>query len=134
VDADIVCTVTPSRNPIVMKEWIKPGTHLNTIGADAPGKEELDPKILKSAKIVIDNWAQASHSGEINVPLSKGIISRDDIYAELGEIVVGKKSGRENDAEITIFDSTGLAIQDISCAKLAYDQAQNLKLGRFIQL
>jgi hypothetical protein len=89
VDADIVCTATPSRNPIVAKEWIKPGTHINAIGADAAGKEELDPEILKNAKIVIDNWAQASHSGEINVPLSKRIICRENVYAELGEIVAG---------------------------------------------
>jgi alanine dehydrogenase len=134
VDADIICTTTPSYQPIVMKEWIKPGTHINAIGADAPGKEELDSEILKTAKIVIDNFAQASHSGEINVPLAKGIISKENIYAGLGEIIIGKKAGRESDDEITIFDSTGLAIQDISCAKLAYDKAKNLKFGEFIEL
>jgi len=121
VDADIVCTVTPSRSPIVAKKWIKPGTHINAIGADAAGKEELDPEILKSAKIVVDTWAQASHSGEINVPLAKGIIRQENIYAELGEVVAGKKAGREKAHEITVFDSTGLAIQDISVAKVVYD-------------
>lgn len=120
--ADIICTTTPSRQPIVMKEWIRPGTHINAIGSDAAGKEELDPGILKMAKIVVDNWAQASHSGEINVPFSKGLIKQADIYAELGEIVVGKKAGRISDDEITIFDSTGLAIQDISTAKYVYDK------------
>jgi len=69
---DIVATTTPSRQPIIKREWIKPGTHINAIGADAEGKEELDPEILKSAKVVIDDWAQASHSGEINVPLNRG--------------------------------------------------------------
>jgi alanine dehydrogenase len=121
-EADIVCTTTPSREPIVMKEWIKPGTHINAMGADAAGKEELDPGILKMAKIVVDSWAQASHSGDINIPFAKGLIKQSDIYAELGEIVVGKKPGRVNEEEITVFDSTGLAIQDISTAKYVYDK------------
>jgi len=120
---DILVTITPSRKPIIKKEWILPGTHINAIGADAAGKQELDPQILKQAKIVIDDWAQASHSGEINVPLNKGIIKRKDIYSSLGKIVCGKKSGRKNNKEITIFDSTGLAIQDLYTANLVYKKA-----------
>ena len=85
---------------------------------------------MKRSKIVIDDWAQASHSGEINVPLAKGIISKKDIYASIGEIVVGKKRGRRNAREITIFDSTGLAIQDIAVARLVYKKAlRRLTLG-----
>ena len=121
---DILVTTTPSRKPIVKKEWILPGTHINAIGADAENKEELDPEILKKGKIVIDDWAQASHSGEINVPLKKGIISKKNMYACLGEIVAKKKIGRENDREITIFDSTGLAIQDLYTADLVYKKAK----------
>lgn len=117
---DILTTTTPSRIPIIKNEWIMPGTHINAIGADAPGKEELDPEILKRAKIVVDNWLQASHSGEINVPLEKGIIKKENIYAELGDIVVGKKPGRVSDNEITIFDSTGLGFQDLYTANLVY--------------
>jgi len=119
-NADIVITTTPVRIPIIKTEYIRRGTHINAIGADAPGKQELDPKILKRAKIVVDNWEQASHGGEINVPLSKGLLSREDIYADIGEIVSGKKAGREAPDEITIFDSTGLAIQDISAAAEIY--------------
>ncbi|MBN1157509.1 alanine dehydrogenase [Candidatus Woesearchaeota archaeon] len=125
VDTDIVVTTTPSRKPIVMADWIKPGTHVNAIGADAAGKEELEPVLLKKARIVIDNWEQASHSGEINVPIAKGVITRKDIYADIGEIVTGKKKARENDNEITVFDSTGLAIQDISCATEIYRKLKN---------
>jgi len=128
-DADVVVTVTPSRKPIVMSEWIKPGTHIGAIGADAPGKEELDPAILRKAKIVVDDLEQARHSGEINVPLAKGIISLKQIYGELGEIIAGKKVGRASDEEITIFDSTGLAIQDAVTAKLAYEKALKAGLG-----
>ena len=133
-DADIVVTVTPSRKPLVMKDWISPGTHFNCIGADAPGKEEIDPMILREAKIVVDDWEQASHSGEINVPLSKGLISKENIWAELGEIVAGKKAGRTSDEEITVFVSTGLAIQDAVTANLVYKKALGNKAGRFIKM
>lgn len=117
---DILATTTPVRQPIVKNEWILPGTHINAIGADAQGKEELEPAILKRSKIVIDNWAQASHSGEINVPLEKGLIKKEDIYAELGDIVSKKVKGREREDEITIFDSTGLALQDLYTAHLIW--------------
>lgn len=119
-DADIVTTTTPVRTPIVKAGYIRKGTHINAIGADAKGKQELDPEILRQARIVIDSWEQAPHSGEINVPLSKGIITKQDIYADIGEIVTGKKPGRESREQITVFDSTGLAIQDISAASEIY--------------
>lgn len=131
---DILVTVTPARGPVVKKEWILPGTHINAIGADASGKQELEPEILKKAKIIVDNWEQASHSGEINVPLSRGIIKKENIFGELGEIVAGQKTGRENDKEITIFDSTGLAIQDLYTANLAYKIAKKEKIGREIKI
>ena len=132
--ADIVITVTPSRKPIVMKEWIGEGVHINAIGADAPGKEELDPGILKRAKIIVDDYEQAMHSGEVNVPLSKGILSREDIYAELGEIVSGLKPGREDEREITVFDSTGLAIQDVATAWYVYNKAVRMNIGSRIKM
>jgi len=131
---DIVCTTTPSRKPIVKAEWILPGTHINAIGADAPGKEELDPKILKMAKVVVDAKEQAIHSGEINVPISKGIFKEKEIFAELGEIVAKKKKGRKNEREITIFDSTGLAIQDLYTAALVYKEAKKRKIGKEIKI
>lgn len=131
---DILVTTTPVRKPIVKREWLLPGTHINAIGADACGKEELDPQILKSAKIVVDNWEQASHSGEINVPLAKGILKKEDIYGSLSEIICGKKPDRENDKEITIFDSTGLAIQDLYTANLVYRLALKRKTGRKINI
>jgi alanine dehydrogenase len=119
-DADIVVTCTPSRRPLVFKEWIKPGCHINAIGADAKGKEELEPALLKKAKVVVDEWEQASHSGEINVPVSEGIFSKRNLYADLASIVVKHKAGRRTDKEITIFDSTGLATLDIHFAHHVY--------------
>jgi alanine dehydrogenase len=128
-NADIVTTTTPAREPVVKDEWIGEGTHINAIGADAPGKQELDPKILRRAKIVVDAWEQAKHSGEINQSLRNRLLFREDIYAELGEIVAGKKPGRESDEEITVFDSTGLAIQDVAAAALAYRLATEKGAG-----
>ena len=119
--ADLIVTCTPSRRPLVKKAWLKPGVHINAIGADAKGKEELDPAILRGAKVVVDEWEQASHSGEINVPVSKGLFSRRDLYAELAEIVGGKKKGRIRADDTTVFDSTGLAILDIYFARYVYD-------------
>ena len=78
-DSDIVVTTTPSTKPLIFEKWVSKGTHFNCIGADAPGKQELDPKILMNSKIVVDDWDQGCHSGEINVPLSQGIINKTDI-------------------------------------------------------
>jgi len=126
---DIVVTATPSTNPVVLRDWVSPGTHINAIGADAAGKQELDPAILKAAKIVVDDWAQAKHSGEINVPLAKGELTPDQVYGSLGEIVAGKKPGRVSPEEITIFDSTGLIIQDLALGLAVYKRAREQGLG-----
>ncbi len=132
--ADIIVTTTPSRKPIVQSPWIADGAHINAIGADAPGKEELDPKILKRSKIIVDDFEQASHSGEINVPFGKGILNKKDIHATLGEIIAGKKKGRASAREITVFDSTGLAIQDVAIAGLIYRAALKKKIGRRVEI
>ncbi len=128
-EADIVVTTTPSRKPLVKLEWLKKGVHINAIGADAPGKQELDPAILKEAILVVDDWTQAAHGGEINVPFKKGWISQRDIHATLGEVVVGKNTARTNQEEITVFDSTGLAIQDVAIGQLIYKMALRKKIG-----
>jgi alanine dehydrogenase len=111
---------------------VKPGTHINAIGADAKGKQELESSLTKKAKVVVDDLAQAVHSGEVNVPISEGILKPNEIYAELGEILVGKKPGRTSDGEITIFDSTGLAIQDVAAGTVVYRRA--LEAGRGMKL
>ncbi len=116
---DIIVTTTPSRKPILEKGCVSAGTHINAIGADAKGKQELESLLVRDSIVVVDNLEQASHSGEINVPVSEGIISEGDVY-ELSEVITGRKIGRSNNNEITVFDSTGLAIQDIATANLAY--------------
>jgi len=121
---DIVCTLTPARVPFVKKEWIAPGTHINAVGADAEGKEELEPAILKEAIVVVDDLRQASVAGEINVPITKGAFAIDEVYGTLGEIIVGRKQGREDRGVTTVFDSTGVAIEDLAVAKLIYEKAK----------
>ncbi len=133
-DCDIVVTTTPSRRPLVKLKWLKKGVHINAIGADAKGKQELEPAILKKAKVVVDAWEQASHGGEINVPLKKGLISRKDIYANIGQIVSGRKKGRTTPNEMTVFDSTGLAIQDVAIANFVYKKALKKRAGEYVEL
>ena len=132
--ADVIVTVTPVTEPLVRDEWIGDGAHINAIGADAPGKEELDPNILRRAKIFVDDYEQALHSGEVNVPVSRGIIGRENVHAELGEVIAGKKSGRTSSEEITVFDSTGLAIHDVATAWMIYEKARAAGRGSEIDL
>lgn len=132
LNTDIVVATTPSRTPLV--KCVSPGTHINAVGADAPGKQEMFPEILKKARVVIDDWSQASHSGEINVPLSQGLLTKRNVYAPLGDIVAGKKKGRKSAKEITLFDSTGLAIQDISCADVVYRALKNKRGIKSVKL
>jgi alanine dehydrogenase len=126
-DCDVVVTTTPSRSPIIKNEWIHEGTHINAIGADAPGKEELDPHILSRARVFVDDYDQATHSGEVNVPIRKGLFRKEEIVGTLGEVVLGKKK-RETKEEITIFDSTGLAIQDLALAHLIMQRVEGTEL------
>ena len=134
VGADMIVTATSSRAPIVMDDWVKDGAHINCIGADAPGKQELSPAIIKRARVIVDDWEQASHSGEINVPLSRGEIAPSDIDGEIGDVVIGQKPGRTDDSEVTIFCSTGLAIQDSLTAKIVYEAALKESVGRSVQI
>lgn len=132
--ADIIVTATSSRAPIVMNDWVKDGAHINCIGADAPGKQELSPAILKRARVIVDDWEQASHSGEINVPLSRDEVVVSDIDGEIGDVAIGQKPGRLNDSEVTVFCSTGLAIQDCLTAKIVYEAALKQNIGRSVQI
>jgi len=120
-NCQIVNTSTASRQPLFDPAVVSPGTHINAIGADAEGKQELSSSILKKSVLVIDDWAEASHTGEINVPVHMGELTRNDIQAELGEIVTGQKEGRQSESDITVFDSAGLAFQDIVTAWRVYN-------------
>ena len=127
--ADVVVTLTPARGPIVMADWISPGTHIAAVGADKKGDQELEGRLLKGARIFVDDIRQCRNDGEINVPLSEGLITEKDIAGEIGEVITGKKQGRTSDKEITIFDSTGIALQDSATVPLEYERAMAAGVG-----
>lgn len=126
-NADVIVTTTPSRAPLIRSEWVPDGVHINAIGADAPGKQELDPALLLRGRVFVDDPEQALHSGEVNVPFSQGLFQADQIAGTLGDVVCGRKK-RERQDEITIFDSTGLAIQDLAIASLVMGQGERIEL------
>lgn len=132
--ADVVCTTTPSRSPLVMGPSILPGTHINAVGADGPGKQELDPAILRRARVIVDELEQARHGGEVNVPLAGGDITESDIAGSLAGVVSGRILGRTSDDEVTVFDSTGLAVEDIAVAAIVYQRALEDGLGTRLDL
>jgi ornithine cyclodeaminase/alanine dehydrogenase len=131
--ADIVCTATPSRTPFVSNAWVRKGAHLNAMGADAPGKQELDAELLRNASVYIDDIHQATGSGEINVPLANREIRVEDLAGALGEVVAGRLPRPDADTT-TVFDSTGLAIQDVALARAIHDAAAASGVGTEVDL
>lgn len=129
-EADIICTATSASNPLFDGNKVKEGTHINGIGSHTPGQRELDTAIIKRAKFIGDSReACFKEAGDIIIPVAEGAVTAEHFYAELGEIITGKKPGRENDKEITLFKSNGLAIQDAATAKLVYDKAIAAGIG-----
>ncbi|OUJ18241.1 Alanine dehydrogenase/(1)-pyrroline-2-carboxylate reductase ProC [Methanonatronarchaeum thermophilum] len=133
-NTDIVITTTPVKQPIVKAEWISPGTHINAIGADAEGKQELETKLLKQSKVVVDDYKPAVHGGEVNVPITNNEYNKKEIHSDIGKIVNKTNPGRTNKEEITIFDSTGLAVQDIASGWKIYQKAKQKNIGQTIKL
>ena len=130
--ADVVITATPSKEFLVPFGTVSEGTHIVAVGADMPGKNELDPRLFRGAKIVCDSIAQCVSRGETRNALQAGVITEGDIYAEIGEIVAGSKAGRTGD-EITIFDTTGMAVQDNVVAATVYELASARGLGKYFE-
>lgn len=118
---DVVSTTTPVREPVV--ERVGESTHVNAMGADAAGKQELRGEILRDGTLVVDDREQCIHSGEMNVPYSEGLLTEDDIHADLGDVVTDRLSDPPDPDDVTVFDSTGLAIQDIAAAHAVYERA-----------
>jgi alanine dehydrogenase len=135
LQADIICTATSSATPLFDGNKVKEGTHINGIGSHTPGARELDTAIVKRSKFIGDSReACFKEAGDIIIPVNAGEIPESHFYAELGEIITGKKSARENDSEITIFKSNGLAIQDAATARLVYEKAVSAGIGMMVEI
>ncbi|MCC6623328.1 MAG: ornithine cyclodeaminase family protein [Deltaproteobacteria bacterium] len=131
---DIVNTSTPGATPVVMREMVRPGAHINAMGADAEGKQELESALTIACHIFVDDPAQAFHSGEVNVPLHHGDLRETAIAGSLGAVLHGALVGREHDDQITLFDSTGLAVQDLAVARLVVARARARGVGIAVPL
>jgi alanine dehydrogenase len=127
--SDVCVTCTPSRRYYLEKGHVRPGTFIAAMGADSPDKQELDPELLKSSKVVVDILEQCAEVGELHHALDKGM-RKEDVHAELGEIVARKKPGRVLKDEIIIFDATGTALQDVAAAAAVYERASQVGKGQ----
>jgi ornithine cyclodeaminase/alanine dehydrogenase len=129
--ADVLCTLTPSREPYVRGAWFAPGLHVNAVGAPPrPDHREVDTEGLRRSVVVVDDMASAlERSGEVCVPIADGAMTASDIHADLGQLVSGTRPGRTRDDEITLFDSVGLALQDIAAAQIVLARARDEGVG-----
>ena len=132
--SDIVVTATSAQTPFLTTECISPGTFVAAIGADNPDKSELAAELLVGSKIVVDMLAQCVLMGDLHHAIDAGLVTFRDVHAELGDLVIGRKAGRTNPEEITVFDSTGVAIQDVASAAWIYQRAIARNVGTFIPL
>jgi ornithine cyclodeaminase/alanine dehydrogenase len=121
--SDICITCTPSKQPFLKRDFVSPGTFIAAVGADSPEKQELEPSLMSRNKIVVDILEQCAEFGELHHALDAGLLTRESVYAELGEVVAGTKPGRTSAEEIIIFDSTGMALQDVVAAAAVYEKA-----------
>lgn len=132
--SEVIVSITPASAPILGPEEVAPGTLLVALGADGPGKQELDPRILARSKVVVDIVEQAAESGELQHALAAGLMTRADVHAELGEVVAGVKARRLDPLETFVFDGTGTALQDVAAATLLLRAAEARGLGAEIDL
>lgn len=133
--ADIVATATSAHEPIFRGAEVRPGTHINGVGSHAPAMRELDDDVIKRAKIVVDSRAACmAEAGDVLIPLKAGVVTEDCLHAELGEVILDRRPGRENDQEITLFKSVGVAIQDVSSASRVLQEATAKNLGTIVDL
>ena len=123
-ESDVCVTCTPSRRAFVARDDVAPGTFVAAVGADSQGKQELDPALLAHATLVVDVLEQCAEIGELQHALASGLMTRADVHAELADVVTGRRPGRTRPDEITVFDSSGTALQDVAAARAVYDKAR----------
>lgn len=124
-DADIICTVSPSKEPCLFASMVKPGTHINAVGTFTPTTREVSSDLVAASRLYSDQTeATKRESGEYLIPLKEGLITEDHIVGSVGELLAGRIEGRTDDSQITMFDALGLAIEDVACAKYVYEQVK----------
>jgi alanine dehydrogenase len=130
-DADVICTATTSRTPVFDDRDLKPGVHISAVGSYTPEMQEIPPETVKRARVVVDSrMAALVESGDLIQPIRLGVFGEDHVYAELGEIILGLKAGRQSAEEVTYFKSVGIAVQDALAAQLAVENARKMGLGQ----
>lgn len=132
--SDVCVTCTPARRAFVSRDAVAPGTFLAAVGADSHGKQELEPALLSSSTVVVDVLEQCAEIGELQHALAAGLMTREQVHAELGDVVAGRRPGRTREGEITVFDSTGTALQDVAAAIVVYEKATALGRGMEVTL
>jgi ornithine cyclodeaminase/alanine dehydrogenase-like protein (mu-crystallin family) len=133
-ESDIIVTCTPARSPVLGRTDVREGTFIAAVGSDNGDKQELDPALLASSKVVVDVLEQCATIGELNHAILAGVMRREDAYAELTDIVSGRRPARESEAEVVVFDSTGTALEDVAAASLVYERALAAGAGLRITL
>jgi ornithine cyclodeaminase/alanine dehydrogenase-like protein (mu-crystallin family) len=133
-DSDVCVTCTPSRRVVVAAADVRPGTFLAAVGADAHGKQELEPALMVRSTVVVDVLAQCVEIGELQHAVAAGLMAPTDVHAELSEVVAGRRPGRTRVEEVTIFDSSGTALQDVAAALAVYEQARRTGRGQEVSL
>jgi alanine dehydrogenase len=133
-NSDVIVTCTPARRAFLGPDHLMPGALVVAVGADSPDKQELDPRLLTRGRIVVDILSQCAEVGELHHGLAEGLLERHDVYAELGDILVGRKPGRVDANQTFIFDTTGTALQDAAAANVAYDRALATRVGVRVRL
>lgn len=133
--ADIVCTVTSSAQPVVLGEWLSAGAHVNAVGSSTPNARELDTTAVVRARLFVDRRESAlNEAGDFLIPVSEGVIDEGHIVGELGDLFLGRITGRESDEQITLFKSLGLAVEDVAAAHHIYHQALEQGIGTWVEL
>jgi ornithine cyclodeaminase len=133
--ADLICTVTASRTPVVEGAWLSPGTHINAVGASLPDTRELDTAAVVRARLFVDRRESAlNEAGDFLIPRAEGAISDEHLRGELGDLLVGRLIGREDETQVTLFKSLGLAVEDVAAAHVVHQEAERRNVGTLVEL
>jgi len=133
--AEVICTVTSSQTPVLEGRWLSPGAHINAVGAPRPTWREMDTDAVVRARLFVDSRAAAVvEAGDIVAPMNEGAITGDHIRAEIGEVFAGRRPGRTDAGQVTLFKSLGLAVEDVATAQLAYERARERQVGEELAL